>query len=102
NSSSVGTGRVARTMNHLITKLRDTCARFAGARDGNTVVTFAVAFIPLMGLIGAAVDYSRANALQSKMQATADATALMIAQNAASQTAADLQTASNNYYRAMF
>jgi len=90
------------TMNRLITKLRDACGRFAGAQGGNTVVVFALAFIPLMGLTGAAVDYSRANALQSKMQAAADTTALMVAQTAAAQSAADLQTSSSNYYMALF
>src|SRR5262249_51236329 len=90
------------TMNRLITKLRDACARFTRAQDGNTVVTFAVAFIPLMGLTGAAVDYSRASALQSKMQAVADSTALMIAQTAAALSATDLQTSSSNYYMAQF
>ena len=90
------------TTNRLIAKFRDACRRFAGAKDGNTVVVFALAFIPLMGLVGAAVDYSRAQQLQTAMQAAADTTALMIAQNAAASTAATVQTTSNNYYKAMF
>ena len=90
------------TTNRLIAKLRDACRRFAGAKDGNTVVTFALAFVPLMGLTGAAVDYTRAQQLRTAMQAAADTTALMIAQNAASQNAATVQTSTNNYYRAMF
>jgi Flp pilus assembly protein TadG len=90
------------TTNRLIARLRDACRRFACARDGNTVVTFALAFIPLMGLTGAAVDYSRAQALQTAMQAAADTTALMIAQNAASQSATAVQTSTDSYYRAMF
>jgi Flp pilus assembly protein TadG len=89
-------------MNPLIAKFRDACRRFAGAKDGNTVVVFALAFIPLMGLTGAAVDYSRAYQLQTSMQAAADTTALMIAQNAASQTATTVQTNANNYYKALF
>jgi len=90
------------TTKRLIAKLRGACRRFAGARDGNTVVTFALAFIPLMGLTGAAVDYSRANQLQTAMQAAADAAALMVAQTAASQTSTAVQTTTNNYYRALF
>ena len=90
------------TTNRLIARLRNTCRRFAGARDGNTVVTFALAFIPLLGLTGAAVDYTRAQQLQTAMQATADTTALMIAQNAGSQTSTAVQTTTDNYYRAMF
>ena len=88
--------------NRLIARLRDSLRQFANARDGNTVVTFALAFIPLMGLTGAAVDYSRANAVQTTMQAAADTTALMIAQNAASLTSQNLQTQASNYYRALF
>jgi Flp pilus assembly protein TadG len=90
------------TMNRLIATLRDACRRFAGAKDGNTVITFALAFIPLMGLIGAAVDYSRAFQLQTSMQAAADATALMVAQSAASETNTAVQTATDAFYRGMF
>ena len=36
------------------------------------------------------------------MQVAADTTALMVAQNAASQTAAAVQTSTNNYYKALF
>jgi Flp pilus assembly protein TadG len=90
------------TTNRVIARVRAALRRFAGARDGNTVITFALAFIPLVGLTGAAVDYSRAQQLQTAMQAAADTTALMVAQNAASQTAANVQTASNNFYRALF
>src|SRR5262245_25335566 len=88
--------------NRLIAKLRGACRRFAGATDGNTVVVFALAFIPLMGLTGAAVDYGQASRLQTAMQAAADATALMVAQSAAAQTDTAVQTATNNYYRAIF
>ena len=90
------------TTNRLIAKLRNACRRFAGANDGNTVVVFALAFIPLVGLTGAAVDYSRAQQLQTGMQAAADTTALMVAQSAASSTAAAVQTATSNYYKAIF
>jgi Flp pilus assembly protein TadG len=90
------------TTNRLIATLRDACRRFAGAKDGNTVITFALAFIPLMGLTGAAVDYSRANQLQTAMQAAADTAALMVAQTAAAQTSTVVQTTTNDYYRALF
>jgi Flp pilus assembly protein TadG len=90
------------TTNRLLTKFLSVCRRFAGARDGNTVITFALAVIPLMGLTGAAVDYTRAQQLQTAMQVAADTTALMVAQNAASQTAANVQSSTNNYYKALF
>jgi Flp pilus assembly protein TadG len=88
--------------NRLFSKIRDVCGSFARAENGNTVITFALAFIPLVGLTGAAVDYSRANQLQTSMQAAADTAALMVAQNAAAQTATAVQTTANSYYRALF
>ena len=90
------------TTNRLMPRLRDACRRFAAAKDGNTVVVFALAFIPLMGLVGAAVDYAQANRLQTAMQAAADTTALMVAQSAASQNSTQVQTASDTYYRGVF
>jgi Flp pilus assembly protein TadG len=82
--------------------LRGSWRRFGAATEGNTVVTFALAFIPIVGLVGAAVDYSRASALQTAMQAAADSTALMVAQSAASQSASAVQTSANNFYQALF
>ena len=38
-------------------------------------MTFALATIPLIGFVGAAVDYSRANSAKAAMQAALDATA---------------------------
>jgi Flp pilus assembly protein TadG len=89
-------------MKQIIAKLRATCRRFAGANEGNTLVTFALAFIPLVGLTGAAVDYSRAYSVQTAMQAAADTTALMIAQGAPSKTATDLQSQAVSFYNALF
>src|SRR4030088_975686 len=90
------------TTKRLIATLYETWRQFGSAQGGNTVVTFALAFIPLVGLTGAAVDYSRANSLQTSMQAAADTTALMVAQGAATQTSTALQTSASTYYRALF
>ena len=90
------------TTNRLLATFRDTCRRFAAAKDGNTVVVFALAFIPLMGLVGAAVDYAQANRLQTSMQAAADTTALMVAQSAASQNSSQVQTATDRFYKGLF
>ena len=40
---------------------------------------FALAIIPVIGLVGAAVDYSRANSIRSAVQSALDATALAMA-----------------------
>ena len=92
------------TMTRLIAKFRATCSqtwrRFGAAQGGNTVVVFALAAIPLVGLTGAAVDYSRASAIRTTMQAAADATALAMAQNAAADT--DLTNHAQNYFNGLF
>jgi Flp pilus assembly protein TadG len=75
---------------------------FAGASRGNTTITFALAFIPLIGLVGAAIDYSRANSMRTQMQAATDTTALAISNSAPNQTANDLNTAANSYFNALF
>ena len=46
---------------------------------GNTAVLFALALIPMMGFVGAAVDYSRATNFRAKMNQAADAAALVVA-----------------------
>src|SRR5690349_8982494 len=83
--------------NRLNARLHAACRSFRVARGGNTAVTFALAFIPLMGLVGAAIDYSVANAIKTSMQAATDSTALAIAPTASSQTAASLQSSATNF-----
>ncbi len=43
--------------------------RFVGANRGNVAVIFAIASVPMISFVGAAIDYSRANAARSSMQA---------------------------------
>src|SRR4051812_32286135 len=45
---------------------------FARNNDGGVLPIFTVALLPVVGFIGAAVDYSRANDVRSAMQATLD------------------------------
>ena len=90
------------TTKRLIAKLRISWRQFARAKEGNTLVIFALAFIPMLGLTGAAVDYSHASLIKTSMQSAGDTAALAIAQSATTATPADLQTAGDNYYRALF
>lgn len=75
---------------------------FGSARHGNVAITFALATIPLIGFVGAAVDYSRANAVKAGMQAALDSTALMLAKEAATATSGQLQTDALKYFNALF
>src|SRR5262249_44397205 len=54
------------------------------------------------GLVGAAVDYSRANSTRTDMQAAIDATALMLSKNAPTMTAAQLQQVGSDFFVALF
>ena len=56
--------------------IREAAKRFVGANEGNIAVIFTIAAIPIIGFVGAAIDYSRANAARSTMQAAMDSTAL--------------------------
>ncbi|HMO30430.1 pilus assembly protein [Enterovirga sp.] len=54
------------------------CGRFKTDQNGATAILFAFTLIPILGLVGAAIDYSRASMAQSKMQAAIDLAALSI------------------------
>jgi Flp pilus assembly protein TadG len=76
-------------------------SRFCRDRRGSVLPLFSVAIIPVMSLVGAAVDYSRANALKAKMQSALDSTALMVSKSASTSTAEALQTNAKNYFLAL-
>jgi Flp pilus assembly protein TadG len=76
--------------------------RFGNDRNGNIVPLFAVAVIPIIGLVGAAVDYSRASAIRSEMQAGLDATALMLSKEASGLTKEQLEEKATAYFKATF
>jgi Flp pilus assembly protein TadG len=72
--------------------LRGLAARFRRGSNGTIAPTFAVAMVPILALIGTAVDFSRANNVRSTMQAALDAAVLAGARD---DTANWAQTASN-------
>ena len=89
-------------MNALIDRLCRTMRELRAANGANVTVTFALATIPMVGFVGAAVDYSHANSVKAAMQAAADSTALMVSKDAATLTTAALQTKANDYFKALF
>lgn len=86
----------------LVRRTFDLWKRFARAQGGNVAVTFGLAIIPIVGFVGAAVDYSRANNSRTAMQSAADATALMLAKDALGLSAAQLQQKAQDYFKAMY
>ena len=83
-------------------KLRDVLRSFNHADSANVLLTFSVAVLPIMGFVGAAVDYSRANSDKAAMQAAVDATALWLSKNAATMTTAQLNQNATNHFNAVF
>src|SRR5262245_11140571 len=59
---------------------------FAASKRGNVAIIFGICAIPLMTGVGAAVDYSRANAAKSAVQAALDAALLAGAKDGGSAT----------------
>lgn len=57
-------------------RFRDLVRAFGGARDGNLAVIFSLAAIPVIGAIGAAVDFSTANDVKTQLQNALDAAVL--------------------------
>src|SRR3954471_12978998 len=91
-----------KTPNALIDRLRRTMREWRAANGANVTVIFALSTIPMVGFVGAAVDYSHANSVKAAMQAGADSTALMVSKDAASVTSSLLQTKANDYFKALF
>lgn len=87
---------------HVTDRLKQSAARFARAERGNVAMMFAIALVPMLGFIGAAIDYSRAVSARSAMQAAADATALMISKEATSLTAEQITTKAKAYFTALY
>lgn len=88
----------------IASRILSALRRFGRSQDGNIAVVFAIAMVPMIGFIGAAVDYSRANAARSAMQSALDSAALMVAKDdaAGDLTAAQLTTKANTYFTALY
>ena len=88
----------------IINRVRAAANRFAGAKQGNIAVIFAIALVPVISFVGAAIDYSRANRARSSMQAALDSTALMLSKDLTSGviTAAQVNTKAEAYFSALY
>ena len=77
-------------------------SRFLKDRRGGVAPMFALAIIPVVGFVGAAIDYSRANSVRAGMQSALDATSLAMAKLAPTLTQSQLQTQTTAYFKALF
>ncbi|MBR0831175.1 hypothetical protein JQ596_37275 [Bradyrhizobium manausense] len=79
-------------------------ARFTKAEQGNIAVIFAIALLPVLGFVGAAIDYSRGVQARASMQAALDSTALMLSKDLTQGTitTSDINTKAQGYFAALY
>jgi hypothetical protein len=85
--------------------MRSAAKRFVHADQGNIAMIFAITLVPLLAIVGAAVDYTRASAARSAMQAALDTASLMISRDAAanpSLSADAIQNLAKQYFDALY
>lgn len=86
----------------LLTRLLASCDAFHRNQRGNVAPIFALSLLPLFSLVGAAVDYSRANSARTSLLSALDATALMLSREAPTLTESELKSKANSYFQALF
>jgi Flp pilus assembly protein TadG len=86
----------------IIRRLQSSLGGFCRNRSGNTAITFAVVIVPIIGAVGAGVDYSRGNSVKSAMQAALDSAALTMGKEYLSLTSSNATSKATNYFNAVF
>jgi Flp pilus assembly protein TadG len=88
----------------VFSRVRKAAGRFAAADQGNVAMIFAIAAVPLISLVGAAVDYTRANTARTAMQAALDSTSLMLSKDLQEGLIqpSDINTKAQTYFNALF
>jgi Flp pilus assembly protein TadG len=88
----------------IIGQIRAAANRFAKANQGNIAVIFAIALVPLLSFVGAAIDYSRFSNARSSMQSALDSTALMVSKDLSQGiiTPDQINTKAQLYFSALY
>lgn len=86
----------------LFVRLRERLRAFSVAGAGNVTIIFAISLIPIMGAVGAAVDYGRASSDRIAMQAAVDATALILSKNIATLTTDQIKTNATSIFTGLY
>lgn len=88
----------------VVSRLGRQLARFAGAEQGNIAMIFAISLIPVLGFVGAAIDYSRAVQARTQMQAALDSTALMLSKDLSSGviTTSQINSKAQSYFSGLY
>jgi Flp pilus assembly protein TadG len=77
-------------------------ARFLRDQRAAVVPTFTLGVVAIVGFVGAAIDYSRANSIRSAMLAALDSTALSLSRDADKLDPAQLTAKAQDYFMAQF
>src|SRR3954464_4147994 len=85
-------------------QVRSATTRFVAAEEGNIAVIFCIALVPILGFVGAAIDYTRANSARSSMQAALDSTALMVSKDLTQGiiTTSQISAKAQAYFKALY
>lgn len=75
---------------------------FAENRRGNVAILFALTLLPVMFMVGSAIDYSRALTVDTKMQSALDATALALSKLAPTLNQAQLSEQARRTFTTIF
>jgi Flp pilus assembly protein TadG len=88
----------------IFNRVRTAAKRFARDDRGNIALIFGIAAVPILTFVGAAIDYTRANAARTAMQAALDSTALMLAKDLTEGTiqTSDINAKAQAYFTALF
>ena len=87
-----------------IARLQSIARRFARGSGGNVAVLFAISLLPILGFVGAAIDYSRASNARTAMQAALDSAALMVSRDLSSGaiTAGQVTAKAKSYFTSLY
>jgi Flp pilus assembly protein TadG len=77
-------------------------SRFRSDTRANVALLFSLAALPVFGVVGAAVDYTRASRVQAQIQAALDSASLAVAKDSRSLSATGLQEAANRAFAGNF
>ncbi|MBN9599815.1 MAG: VWA domain-containing protein [Afipia sp.] len=86
----------------ILSSVRKIGMRFRKDERGNIAVIFAFSLLPILGLVGAAVDYTRLNTSRTQLQSALDSAALMISKDAASLSDSDMRQRAWDYFNALY
>jgi len=89
------------TPSFVFDSLRRRVRTFRDAKGGNVILTFALATIPMVGFVGAAVDYSRGNSAKAAMQQAIDATGLILSKDASSLSQSVLKQKADQMFKTL-